>query len=206
MRVAVVSRGYGGAVHRIPKLVDASQDSAEVVGDESLMLARGLGAPVVVCTDRQAAVAAVRDWQLADVVLADDGLQHYRMARVFEIAVLDGERGVGNGRLLPAGPLREPVSRLDSVDWRLERGSCRDSAFRYTVIGCIRCRRESVILRGARCLAQWSSGRSGGPARQFFSMLARRSAFQQRALADHAAICVLAAIDADIVLVTAKMP
>ncbi|MGD9984155.1 MAG: tetraacyldisaccharide 4'-kinase [Porticoccaceae bacterium] len=114
-RPGIVSRGYGGAVGREPLLVTPAH-GPDQVGDEPCLLARATGCPVVVCRDRRAAVL----WLLAncdcDLVLSDDGLQHYRLHRDVEIAVVDGTRGLGNGRCLPAGPLREPPSRLHEVD------------------------------------------------------------------------------------------
>ena len=86
-------------------------DSARIVGDEPLLIKQRLGVPVVVCPDRQRAVTDLIEGVDVDVVLSDDGLQHYAMLRDVEIAVLDAERGMGNGGLLPAGPLREPVER-----------------------------------------------------------------------------------------------
>lgn len=114
VRAGVISRGYGGS-HRQPTLVSATTP-ASLVGDEPLLLA-ATGMPVAVGRDRIAAarllLAHHPDLQL---ILSDDGLQHYALARTLEIVVLDGERGLGNGHLLPAGPLREPPSRLRSVD------------------------------------------------------------------------------------------
>lgn len=119
-RPAIVSRGYGGQRQKAPARVTGRSDPA-VVGDEPVMLARQAGCPVWVCIDRARAVRrAVLEG--ADIVLSDDGLQHYRMARDVEICVVDGVRGLGNGRLLPAGPLREPPSRLDTVDCILVQG------------------------------------------------------------------------------------
>ena len=111
----IVSRGYGGKSQR-PQQV--SMDStAEHVGDEPLLMARRSICPVWVGRDRAAAAhAALQAHPECDVVLCDDGLQHYRLQRDFEIAVIDGARGFGNGFLLPAGPLREPVARLQTVD------------------------------------------------------------------------------------------
>ncbi len=109
----VVARGYGAQVGSQPLLVSADSDP-EAVGDEALVLANCLSCPVVVHPDRVAAANAVVALG-ADVVIADDGLQHYRLGRDFELAVVDGERGFGNKQHLPAGPLREPISRLDSV-------------------------------------------------------------------------------------------
>ncbi len=105
----VVSRGYGGTEQREPLLVTAESDPA-ICGDEPVMLARATGVPVCVCIDRVAAVRWLAEHGV-DVVISDDGLQHYRMRRTAEFIVVDGERGFGNGRLLPAGPLRESARR-----------------------------------------------------------------------------------------------
>jgi len=119
-RPGIASRGYGGAVGRAPlRVVDDSDPGT--VGDEPLLMARRAVCPVVVHPDRVAA-AAMLIRMGCDVIVADDGLQHYRLKRQFEIAVVDGARGFGNGRLLPAGPLREPVLRLHSVDLVMLQG------------------------------------------------------------------------------------
>jgi tetraacyldisaccharide 4'-kinase len=113
-RPGIVSGGYGGA-DRSPRAVEPGS-TPEQVGDEPVLLAR-TGLPVWVGRNRPAAarslLAAHRE---CDVIIADDGLQHYAMARTVEIAVVDASRGFGNGFMLPAGPLREPASRLDEVD------------------------------------------------------------------------------------------
>mgnify|MGYP006276843805 CR=1 FL=1 len=118
-RPGIVSRGYGrvidaGAEHE-PLLVSGTSDPGRV-GDEPLLLARA-GFPVAVARDRVAAGRALLEAHPeCDVVLTDDGLQHYRLHRDVEVAVVDGERGLGNRRLLPAGPLREAPARLSGVD------------------------------------------------------------------------------------------
>jgi tetraacyldisaccharide 4'-kinase len=116
-RVGIVLRGYGGQSAHWPR--DVERDSSpEQVGDEAVLLANRTAAIVVAGPDRVA--AAQRAIQRgAEIVLADDGLQHYRLARDREIVVIDGRRGVGNRRMLPAGPLREPVSRLAQADLRV---------------------------------------------------------------------------------------
>jgi len=123
MRPGIISRGYGGVAGKGPRRVAADSDPMQV-GDEPLLLARRTGCPVWVAPDR---VAAGREAVAAgcDVIIADDGMQHYRLARRIEIAVLDGDRGLGNGRLLPAGPLREPASRLRQVDFIVNNGAGR---------------------------------------------------------------------------------
>jgi tetraacyldisaccharide 4'-kinase len=110
----VVSRGYGGKVTATKQVLE--NDSADLVGDEPLMIYQRTKVPVVVGADRVAAVKHLLDNNQCDIVLSDDGLQHYRMQRNIEIAVVDSKRGFGNGFCLPAGPLRERVSRLDDVD------------------------------------------------------------------------------------------
>jgi tetraacyldisaccharide 4'-kinase len=117
-RPGVVSRGYGGENDK-PQLLDASSDPARV-GDEPCLIHR-TGVPVAVGRDRPAA-ARLLIADGCDLVLADDGLQHYRLARDIEICVIDGVRRFGNGHLLPAGPLREPLERLSRVDFRVCNG------------------------------------------------------------------------------------
>ena len=112
----VVSRGYGGSTTDKPLMVDNST-SVVLAGDEAVLLAGRVECPVCVCVERPLAVESIVQNFGCDVVVADDGLQHYALARDIEIAVVDGFRGAGNGLPLPAGPLREPVSRLAEVDW-----------------------------------------------------------------------------------------
>ncbi|MDO8464092.1 MAG: tetraacyldisaccharide 4'-kinase [Gallionella sp.] len=120
----IVSRGYGG-LEQQPQQVDASSN-AQQVGDEPLLMARRNLCPVWIGKDRVvAAQAALQVCPQCDVVLCDDGLQHYRLQRDVEVAVIDGVRGFGNGFMLPAGPLREPVSRLQTVDAVVVNGQAR---------------------------------------------------------------------------------
>jgi len=120
----VVSRGYGRA-GEAPRLVALTDDAVEV-GDEPLLLARLTGAPVVVGRDRPAAVALLLAQRPdVDVILSDDGLQHLALARDLDVVVVD-EKILGNCWLLPAGPLREPVSRLRQADLVLLHGPVSD--------------------------------------------------------------------------------
>ena len=110
----IVSRGHGGTLQQQPV---SAASSAGQVGDEPLLMARRDICPVWVGKDRVAtAQAALLAHPECDVVLCDDGLQHYRLQRDMEIVVIDGARRFGNGYLLPAGPMREPASRLKTVD------------------------------------------------------------------------------------------
>jgi len=120
-RVAVISRGYGASSGRFPRLVSTGTPVADS-GDEALLLARETGVPVWIDPDRRRALEhAVRN-SGAELVISDDGLQHANLPRSYEICLFDGARGCGNGHLLPAGPLRQPLSRLDSVDQVLIKG------------------------------------------------------------------------------------
>lgn len=115
LRVGVVSRGYKAKVKTFPYEVNP-KDSPELTGDEPCLIARKTECPVVIAPNRVAAVDYLVSHHHVQVVISDDGLQHYAMARQFEIAVIDGARGLGNGLCLPAGPLREPSKRLKQVD------------------------------------------------------------------------------------------
>lgn len=111
----IISRGYGSK-NSFPRHASPS-DTADSVGDEPLLMAQRKLCPVWVGRDRVAAgTALLKAHPECDILLSDDGLQHYRLQRDFEIAVVDGVRRFGNGFLLPAGPLRELPSRLKKVD------------------------------------------------------------------------------------------
>jgi len=110
----VVSRGYGRTSADV-RIVEASSSAAQV-GDEPLLMARRGLHVAVGSRRRDAGRALLHAFPECDVIVADDGLQHYALPRDMEIAVVDGVRGLGNRRLLPAGPLREPASRLHAVD------------------------------------------------------------------------------------------
>lgn len=114
-RPGIVSRGYGARPPHYPYLIQ-SADTATTAGDEPLMLFKRTGVPVVIDPRRAQAAQALLDQTDCDVIISDDGLQHYALARTFEIIVLDGTRGTGNQHLLPAGPLREPRNRLSNVN------------------------------------------------------------------------------------------
>ncbi|HEX7916961.1 tetraacyldisaccharide 4'-kinase [Rudaea sp.] len=116
----VISRGYGGAADSA-ELLDAGNDAARV-GDEPVLIRAATGVPVAVGRDRASAGRLLLANHDCDVLVADDGLQHLALSRDVEICVIDGERRFGNGLLLPAGPLREPLSRLDSIDFRICNG------------------------------------------------------------------------------------
>ncbi len=128
----VVSRGYGGQGGSVPQIVTADTPILSA-GDEAVLLARRCHCPVVICADRVAAVTALlKHDPSCDLVISDDGLQHYRLHRDIEIAVVDGERYFGNKCLMPAGPLREPLSRLHDVDFIVVNGGAMSNAYTVT--------------------------------------------------------------------------
>jgi len=132
-RPGIVSRGVGGKKWTEPYWVDRHALASEV-GDEALLLARKTQCPMVVCVNRVLAVHALLNKTHCNVVLSDDGLQHYSMGRQIEIVVVDHDRQFGNGLMLPAGPLREPLKRLQTVDLVVSNGSVKKG--------------EQMILRG----------------------------------------------------------
>jgi tetraacyldisaccharide 4'-kinase len=206
-RPGILSRGYGGAGVS-PRAVVAG-DEADRVGDEPLLLAERSGCPVWIGADRVAAVRALRAAHPAcDVILCDDGLQHYRLQRDFEIAVED-ERGAGNGLLLPAGPLREPPDRR--VDARVVNGGHPGAggfAMRLVPAGFYRVEDEAARLAlpelaGKRLHAVAGIGNPG----RFFGELSRMGiAFTPHPFPDHHAFRAedLEYADCDFVLMTEK--
>ena len=130
---AIISRGYGAKI-AAPRAASVASEAAEV-GDEPIVLARRSGCPVWVGPDRVRVAAALRAAQPeVDVLVLDDGLQHYRLRRDIEIAVVDA-RGLGNGFLLPAGPLREPRLRLRTVDAVVAHGTAARKDFSMSLAG-----------------------------------------------------------------------
>ena len=130
LRVGVVSRGYGAQPPQLPWRVEADQP-ASVAGDEPLLIVQRSGVAMMIDPDRGRAVAALLATEPLDLILSDDGLQHYRLARDLELVLIDAARGLGNQHCLPAGPLREPVERLQSVDALLYNGAVNDPQAGY---------------------------------------------------------------------------
>lgn len=114
-RPGIVSRGYGAKPAKHPRLITADMP-IELAGDEPSLLSNETGVPVCICISRAAAVSYLANETSVNVVVSDDGLQHYAMTRDIEVVVVDGQRLLGNRWILPAGPLREPPGRLNSVD------------------------------------------------------------------------------------------
>lgn len=126
IRVGIISRGYGSEAPYYPYALKKGE-SASISGDEPKLLRDRLDCPVVIGPDRNAAIKLLSQ-QGVDLILSDDGLQHYKMARDYEIVVLDGKRKLGNHWLLPAGPLREGRWRLKTVDTVILNGAAKDIA------------------------------------------------------------------------------
>ncbi len=186
-RPGIVSRGYGGKPSPEPRLVSPVDDPSEV-GDEPLLLRRQTGVPVCVDVDRVSAGQRLVG-EGVNLIIADDGLQHYRLHRDLEIAVLDGERRLGNGFLLPAGPLREPAGRLRNVDMVLVNGGparmgefalqSRISGLR-ALDGSTRCALEDLRGQSVRTVAG-----IGNPARFNAQLAAAGLRIQAIPVADH---------------------
>jgi tetraacyldisaccharide 4'-kinase len=199
-RVGVVLRGYGGSHRGEPRRVAASDDAAEV-GDEALLHAQAGVHAVVIGADRVAA-ARYAAGQGAEVIVCDDGLQHVRLARDFEVAVVDGSRGIGNGWMLPAGPLREPAHRLDSVHAVVVTDRSGQSPATLAVRGplLLTARLQlgaAVNLRTGerRCLSHFATPGAvhavagiGNPAAFFRGLEQRGLRVRPHALPDHAAL------------------
>ncbi|MDR3492879.1 MAG: tetraacyldisaccharide 4'-kinase [Gammaproteobacteria bacterium] len=118
----IATRGVGGKQQQAPRYVD-DYALATDVGDEAILLKKRTQCPVVVGIDRVAAVYELISKSNCNIIISDDGLQHYRLGRDIEIAIVDSTRQFGNGYMLPAGPLREPISRLDKVDFVISKMS-----------------------------------------------------------------------------------
>ena len=184
----IVTRGYGGS-SRAVRLIDSSDDP-KIVGDESILLARRTHVPVAIGRDRAAASQLLVNAG-CDIVVSDDGLQHYALARDCEIVVIDGDRRFGNGWLLPAGPLREPPARMKAADAIVVNGG------RALLDGALSMRLEAkhalaLIGGGARSLTEFAGSRVhavagiGNPERFFNMLRAHGIEVEGHPLPDHA--------------------
>jgi tetraacyldisaccharide 4'-kinase len=186
-RPGVVSRGYGGKATSWPQAVSADSD-ASLVGDEALLLSRRCHCPIVVGPDRVAAIAQLLRDHDVDVVISDDGMQHYRMGRDIEIAVLDGERRLGNGLCLPAGPLREARGRLKSVDFIVANGPARGGEWAMQLQAGEAC---AMVGEGSRALSTFAAGRLhavagiGNPERFFRTLRSAGVSISEHPFPDH---------------------
>jgi tetraacyldisaccharide 4'-kinase len=195
----IVSRGYGGSRSTTSMRVDSASDPA-VVGDEPVLLARRTQCPVVVDANRARAAQMLAD-DGVDVIVADDGLQHYRLERTYEICVIDGARGLGNRLLLPAGPLRETIDRLEEVDQVLINGQRHEEGADFTAgeqnaieFNLVATEIERLNGSLARSIERFSGTTAhgvaaiGNPARFFDMLRAHGIQVIEHAFQDHAAI------------------
>lgn len=194
IRVGIISRGYGGDLQIVSK-VDP-QGSPAHFGDEPVLLARSTGCPVFIGRDRAAAgQALLKAHPDVQVILSDDGLQHYRLGRDIELAVIDGQRGWGNGWLLPLGPLRESLRRLASVDAVVVNGNAdlivAKAARRFDMtLACVNAyrlgnpseKRMLATFAGANLAAVAGIGH---PARFFAALRQAKLDFTEHPFADH---------------------
>ena len=116
LTVGIISRGYGASQPNWPHWVTKDSLASEC-GDEPLMLAKQTDCPVAVSPKRVEALSLLNEKASCDVIISDDGLQHYALARDVEVVLIDAKRAFGNGLCLPSGPLREPLSRIEKVDF-----------------------------------------------------------------------------------------
>ncbi len=184
----VVSRGYGGRARNWPQQVRADSDPVSV-GDEAVVLARRCNCPVAVGPDRGAAARALLAHTECNVIIADDGLQHYALGRDIELAVLDGVRRLGNRHFLPAGPLREHPRRLEEVDFIVTNGLAGRGEYGMRLhAGVARNLSDESVVRGIEAFR----GRPlhavagiGNPDRFFEELRKHGLEFQAHAFPDH---------------------
>lgn len=201
LRVGVVSRGYGAKPPSYPWRVTADGNAAEC-GDEPLMLVQRSGVPLMIDPNRPRAAQALLAQEPLDILLSDDGLQHHALGRDLELVVIDHARGLGNGRCLPAGPLREPLERLHDVDACLLNGALQDDASGYAMQ--LRPTMLVNVRSGQRvALSHFASGQTlhavagiGNPERFFTTLEGLHWRPIRHAFADHA-IYTAASLPAD---------
>ena len=186
-RPGVITRGYRGGARHWPQQVRPDSD-VRVVGDEALLIARRTGLPVAAGPDRAQDIESLIEHSKVNIIVSDDGMQHYAMARDLEIAVLDGVRRLGNGYCLPAGPLREPAPRLAEVDLIVTQGLAGrgEFALRYDAKQVLRVDREmSVPLADFAPKSVHAVAATGNP-ESFFKLL-RKHGFRitPHAFPDH---------------------
>lgn len=131
-RPGIISRGYGGQAEHYPHLVMPNSDPA-IVGDEPVIISRHTLCPMAVSPNRYAAGERLLQDYDCNIIIADDGLQHYALGRDIEIVIVDGQRQFGNQLCLPAGPLREPISRLSDVDFIVENHGFNSKNYTMTL-------------------------------------------------------------------------
>ena len=187
LNVGVISRGYGSKAKNYPLLVTPTSDPIEA-GDEPVLIAARTQAPVCISPNRQQAIECLLQHTKCDVIISDDGLQHYKLQRDFELVIMDAKRGLGNGFLLPAGPLRELPSRLKNVDIIITNGS--ENQYSDAVMTLKPQYAVNLVTKAQRPLNEFSQATAiagiGNPPR-FFTMLQQHGIqlIETQAFQDH---------------------
>jgi tetraacyldisaccharide 4'-kinase len=211
----IISRGYGGSAQQVTEVLPDS--NAAVAGDEAVLIAARTNCPVFVSADRvSAGQHLLKTYPECNIIISDDGLQHYRMQRDVEIVVYDSVKGFGNGALLPAGPLREPKARLKTVDAVVSNGADRRknlhgiSAIEMQLVAADfynladnQIKSDVKAFSGQKIVAVAGIG---NPQRFFDQLSVLGLQFESRAYADHYIFQAkdLECIDADVILMTEK--
>lgn len=184
----IISRGYGGKAEDWPQWVDENSQP-ELVGDEAVLMAKKVGYPVAVGPERVKAAQMLLDKSDCNVIISDDGLQHYALERDIEIVVIDGERRFGNGYTLPCGPLREQATRLQQVDLVIVNGVAEEeNEFTMTMEGDVV---VNLVTNEEKSLRDFFSGDCHGIAgignpKRFFGLLERKGIkIESHAFQDH---------------------
>ena len=155
LHVGVISRGYGSQSKIYPLLVTPETDPVQG-GDEPVLIAKRTGVPVVISPNRQQAIELLLKTQDCDLIISDDGLQHYKLQRDIEIVVMDAERALGNGFVLPAGPLRELPSRLKNVDFVITNGG--KNAYSDAIMTLVPHYAINLVTAEKRLLSEFTQG------------------------------------------------
>lgn len=193
LRIGIVSRGYGAQIQTFPYAVGPA-DSAHDVGDEPKLLALKTQCPVVIAPKRLEAVQYLLKHHQSQIIISDDGLQHYAMRRTLEIAVIDGMRGLGSGLCLPAGPLREPKNRLKQVQFIVVNGVQsvhthflnQDNVFYMTMQAATPCTLNGETVSWDKIKMPCSAIAGIGHPERFFKLLEDLGVqFQAHKFADH---------------------
>ena len=187
-RPGIISRGYGGRARHWPQQVRPDSDPV-VVGEEAVLLARRCHVPIAVGPERGAAAEGLIEHYGCNIIVSDDGLQHYALERDLEIAVVDGVRRFGNGLLLPAGPLREPVTRLGQADLIVTYGLPARGEFPMKYAGdefrAVVDRERRVNVRDFQQREVHAVTGIGDPERFFTSLRSRNFRLHRHAYPDH---------------------
>lgn len=187
LKPGIISRGYKGAYQDVMEVFDTSDP--HIVGDEPLLMAKRLKCPMVISRKRIKAIEHLLEKYDVDVVISDDGLQHYALGRQIEIAVIDGLRKFGNGYLLPAGPLREPVERLKTVNCIVNNGGSPDIneySMRYQFGNIYNLSNSNILpLSAFKSKRVHAIAGIGNPARFFNALMAEGLQVIEHSFPDH---------------------